>query len=83
MVLIAAIMSECCTTGFRWEGKPVGKESKLANQDAYVTGSNTDAAVLFVHDLYGWTLTNARLLADHYAKEANVTVYLPDLHVLS
>lgn len=29
----------------------------------------------------GWTLNNARLLADHYAKEADATVYLPDLYV--
>lgn len=36
-------------------------------------------AVLIVHDLFGWNLPNARLLADHYAKEADATVYLPDL----
>jgi len=71
-------MSECCKTGFKWDGKPVGKESKLANNDAYVTGSNKDAAVLIVHDVFGWTHSNTRILADHYAKEADVTVYLPD-----
>lgn len=36
-------------------------------------------AILIVHDIFGWTLPNARLLADHYAKEADATVYLPDL----
>jgi hypothetical protein len=74
-------MSECCKTGFRWEGKPVGTESKLASLNTYVTGSNKDAAVLIVHDLFGWTFPNARILADHYAEEADVTVYLPDLCV--
>ena len=74
-------MSECCKTGFRWEGNPVGMESKLASHDTYVTGSNKDAAVLIVHDLFGWTFPNARILADHYAEEADVTVYLPDLCV--
>jgi dienelactone hydrolase len=34
--------------------------------------------VLIVHDLLGWTFPNVRLLADHYAREANATVYVPD-----
>jgi hypothetical protein len=59
----------------------MGMESKLASHDTYVTGSNKDAAVLIVHDLFGWTFPNARILADHYAEEADVTVYLPDLCV--
>jgi len=71
-------MSSCCTSGFKWDGTPVGKETKLANLDTYVTGSNKDAAVLIVHDIFGWTLTNIRVLADHYASEAGVTVYVPD-----
>ncbi|KAM7189558.1 Alpha/Beta hydrolase fold [Naviculisporaceae sp. PSN 640] len=35
-------------------------------------------AILFIHDLFGWTFPNNRLLADHYAAETNSTVYLPD-----
>lgn len=31
-----------------------------------------------MHDVFGWTFPNLRLLADHYAKEADATVYLPD-----
>lgn len=72
-------MSECCKSGFKWNGKATGKETKIANLNTYVTGDNKDAAVLIVHDVFGWTLPNVRILADHYAKEANVTVYLPDL----
>jgi hypothetical protein len=71
-------MTSCCATGFRWEGTPKGSESKLANVKTYVTGTNKEAAVLIVHDIFGWTLNNTRCLADHYAEEANVTVYLPD-----
>lgn len=76
-------MSECCKSGFKWTGSPEGKEGTLANNKAYITGSNKDAAVLIVHDVFGWTLPNARILADHYAKEANTTVYLPDLYTSS
>lgn len=72
-------MSECCKSGFKWEAKPTGKEVKLAGLDAYVAGDNKDAAILIVHDVFGWTLPNVRVLADHYAKEANATVYIPDL----
>ena len=73
-------MSKCCLSGFKWEGQPIGSEGKLAGVDTYVTGSNKKAAVMIVHDLFGWTWSNARLLADHYAEEADVTVYLPDLY---
>ncbi|OCT50106.1 endo-1,3-1,4-beta-D-glucanase [Cladophialophora carrionii] len=72
-------LSPCCATGFRWEGTPKGKETTLSSNKAYVTGTNKEAAVLIVHDIFGWTLTNARMLADHYAEEADVTVYLPVL----
>ncbi|KAG9802160.1 alpha/beta-hydrolase, partial [Aureobasidium melanogenum] len=71
-------MSSCCKEGFKWNGQPVGKETTLGKNPAYVTGDNKDAAVLIIADVFGWTLPNVRLLADHYAKEANVTVYVPD-----
>lgn len=71
-------MSSCCKSGFKWNGAPTGKEATLAGNKCYVTGDNKDAAVLLISDVFGWTLPNARLLADHYAKEANVTAYLPD-----
>ncbi|TRX88119.1 hypothetical protein FHL15_010965 [Xylaria flabelliformis] len=70
--------SSCCLKTFTWGGTPTGKEVKLANNNSYVTGDNKDAAVLFIHDLFGWKYNNIRLLADHYAREANVTVYVPD-----
>lgn len=71
-------VSSCCLTGFEWEGTPVGRLGKLAKSDTYITGDNTDIAVLLVHDLLGWNFSNVRLLADHYAREAKVTVYVPD-----
>lgn len=70
---------ECCLKGFRWNGETRGREDKLESQSCYVTGENSDAAVMIVTDLYGWTFPNIRLLADHYAEEAGVTVYIPDL----
>lgn len=71
-------MSQCCLSGFKWDGKPIGTETKIGKNDTYVTGSNKEVAILMAHDIFGWTFPNARLLADHYAKEAGATVYLPD-----
>jgi len=70
---------DCCKTGFKWDGQPLGHEGVLGNNKTYITGDNKDAAVLLVHDLFGWTFNNLRLLADHFAQEANCTCYLPDL----
>jgi len=71
-------IASCCLEGFEWEGAPVGDIGRLANNNSYITGDNPNAAVLLIHDLLGWTFLNIRLLADHYAKEAKVTVYVPD-----
>ena len=56
-----------------------GVKPTLAGLDCYVTGLSSKIAILLLHDLYGWTFTNTRLLADHYAEEVGATVYIPDL----
>lgn len=74
-------ISSCCLKGFEWSGTPSGKTGRISgsNNDTYIAGDETtDAAVLLVADLFGWTFNNIRLLADHYTREANVTVYAPD-----
>ncbi|KAF2258340.1 alpha/beta-hydrolase [Lojkania enalia] len=69
---------DCCKSGFSWNGSPVGHETTVAHNKAYVTGDSKSASIIIVHDIFGWTFTNLRLLADHFAKEANATVYVPD-----
>ncbi|KAF9894110.1 hypothetical protein FE257_009083 [Aspergillus nanangensis] len=71
-------MSDCCLKGFKWQATPKGQEATLANAPCYVAGSNPDVAIMIIHDLYGWTFPNVRLLADHYAEEIGATVYVPD-----
>lgn len=58
---------------------PIGKESKLGNVPAFVTGNNRERAILFIHDIKGWINVNSRHLANLYAQEVDCTVYLPDL----
>ncbi|KAL8738327.1 MAG: hypothetical protein Q9181_000870 [Wetmoreana brouardii] len=76
-------MSSCCVSGFQWNGSPQGTEGRLGNLDAYIAESQNrskDVAILFIADLFGWTLNNNRLLADHFAKEVDATVFVPDFY---
>ncbi|KAF9766230.1 hypothetical protein IL306_001394 [Fusarium sp. DS 682] len=73
-------LSKCCLEGTLWDGEPVGEEKTYSGQQAYVSGNNPETAILLVHDAFGWTFRNTRLLADRYAKEANATVYMPDFY---
>ncbi|KAH7038962.1 putative endo-1,3-1,4-beta-D-glucanase [Macrophomina phaseolina] len=71
-------MGDCCIKGFHWDAKPKGRDGKLAGRDCYITGSNANVAIMIIHDLFGWTFSNTRILADHYAREVDATVYIPD-----
>ena len=71
-------MCEDCKTGFNWNGQPVGTETTIGGNKTYVTGDSKSAAILLIHDIFGWTFTNLRVLADHFAKECNATVYVPN-----
>jgi hypothetical protein len=63
----------CCFKSFAWDGTPTGHEATLADNPTYITGTNSNAAILFVHDALGWKFNNARLLADHFAKEVRLS----------
>ncbi|KAI1426088.1 dienelactone hydrolase [Xylaria sp. FL1777] len=70
--------SACCLKTFTWGGTPTGTEIKLANNDCYITGQDKETAIILIHDIFGWKYPNVRLLADHFAREVNATVYVPD-----
>ncbi|KAJ4301065.1 hypothetical protein N0V90_003155 [Kalmusia sp. IMI 367209] len=72
------MVTECCLSGFQWDGAPIGIEGKIAENKAYIVGGNEKVAILVVADLFGWTFINTRLLCDRYAEEANAAVYMPD-----
>jgi len=57
---------------------------KIDGHDVYVSpapSGDKTRAVLFVHDIYSYHLVNTRLLADHYAKEIDATVYIPHFFI--
>lgn len=71
-------ISPCCLSGFQWSGTPTGTVGKLASNDAYITSDSPRVAIMVIHDLFGWEFPNIRRLADHIAREAGATVYVPD-----
>ncbi|KAM0747809.1 alpha/beta-hydrolase [Meredithblackwellia eburnea MCA 4105] len=73
------MVSECCVQGYFHSGVAVGKETVVAGLPAYVSGpEESKKAVLIISDVYGYKLNNIRVLADHYASDANVRVFVPD-----
>lgn len=74
----------CCVSGYIRDGSPNGKVSKVAGLDTYIaepSGSPTEikpGVIVIIPDIFGWTLPNARLLADDWADKSKRTVYVPD-----
>lgn len=71
-----------CASGYLHEGTPVGHVETLHGLPTYVSEppskDSSKGIVVIISDAFGWDLNNSRILADAYAKRANVTVYLPD-----
>lgn len=76
----SSIPPSCCLKAFQWDGTPAGTEGYLEGSPnkTYITGTNPHVGVFIIHDLLAWTFPNTRLLADHYAREMDATVYVPD-----
>lgn len=61
------------------QGKPAGQICNTEAVSYYRTGGDSDKAVLFFPDVWGWHSGRARVLADHFAKELKCVVYIPKL----
>jgi len=73
-------LGACCISGHLHEGTPKGTVEKLDGLDVYVTGdvANKAKTVVYVTDIFGFQLNNARLLADEIASNGFYVV-MPDL----
>lgn len=69
-----------CISGHLKSGTPTGAEIKVGGFDTYVATPSQEptAAVVVLHDAFGWKFANNRLLADEIAKEGYLCL-LPDL----
>ena len=73
-------LSECCISGHLHEGTPEGLTTRIVGLDAYEAwpaNKSKAKTILFITDIFGWTLPNARLLADEFAR-AGFYVIMPD-----
>lgn len=60
---------------------PTGTEERLGGINTYFArpAQPTDKALLLIHDIFGWTYYNTRLIADRVAREVGCLVVVPDL----
>jgi dienelactone hydrolase len=71
--------SDCCTRGFRHEGKSVGSLESFNGVETYVVGDKSSKKVLYIiTDVIGHKFINAQLLADQFS-ESGYLVVMPDL----
>ncbi|PRP88841.1 hypothetical protein PROFUN_00309 [Planoprotostelium fungivorum] len=74
---------EHCLQGKPAAGQAAGTKRAVGGLDSYVTDSIghefKGKAVIYLYDAFGVDFINNQLLADEYAQEANVRVYIPDL----
>ena len=64
--------------------KPSGNIQTINNVKCYITSSNqsntqSDILVILATDVFGYTLSNSRILADMFSNELNTTCIVPDL----
>lgn len=50
------MVTECCISGFQWDGTPTGKEGRIAENDTYVVGESQKVAILVIAGMleYGY-----------------------------
>ncbi|CAD6911156.1 unnamed protein product [Tilletia controversa] len=76
-------LSSCCFKGHFHKGTPKGQIVPLGsdNRKTYVSGpepAQASGAILIVADVFGMSLNNTQIIADHYAEKTGARVYVPD-----
>jgi len=75
-------MSSCCLSGqLHNHATPTGSVSTIGDLPTYVaepSSKDKSKTIIFLTDIFGYEFTNARLLADEYAK-AGFYVLVPDI----
>ncbi|KAK9238298.1 dienelactone hydrolase [Lipomyces kononenkoae] len=69
-----------CISGTIHKGQPLGTDTEMFGHSVYVSPvpERPKGTIVYITDIFGWTLPNARLLADAYAKEGGFKVIIPD-----
>lgn len=78
---MSGITCSDCLTGFVKGGTPTGTVTTVHGLPTYITRPSQEApngVIILLPDIFGWEMSNARLLADTYAKQGGYLVYLPN-----
>ena len=77
---MATITCPDCLSGSVKEGTPTGTTTTIHGLDVYVARpeGTLKGLIVFIPDIFGWEMSNSRLLADSFAKEGGFLVYLPN-----
>ncbi|KAE9368109.1 dienelactone hydrolase family protein [Stipitochalara longipes BDJ] len=69
-----------CLSGSIKYGEPSGTVTTIQGLPEYVTRptGTPKGLIVLIPDIFGWEISNCRLLADAYAKEGGFLVYLPN-----
>jgi dienelactone hydrolase len=69
-----------CLNGSVKDGTPSGTVTTIHGLQAYFARpeGTPKEVVVILPDIFGWELSNCRLLADAYAREGRFLVYLPN-----
>ncbi|OBT69770.1 hypothetical protein VE03_00927 [Pseudogymnoascus sp. 23342-1-I1] len=69
-----------CLTGYMKTEKPSGTISTIHGLNTYIaTPPNAPKAlIVLITDIFGWELSNCRLLADSLSQDGDYLVYVPD-----
>ncbi|KZT55527.1 alpha/beta-hydrolase [Calocera cornea HHB12733] len=76
-----------CVSGNRLPGTPKGEMIKVGTTDCYYSPAPADTrapaaaknAILLFTDIFGLPLQNPKIMADAFAREAGLDVYVPDM----
>jgi len=74
------MLCENCTKGFRLDGEPTGTMQPDGSYLAAASADGrTEVAIVLLTDVFGLPLKNCKIMADNFAKELAVDVWIPDL----
>ncbi|GJN92376.1 hypothetical protein Rhopal_005406-T1 [Rhodotorula paludigena] len=71
-----------CLKGYRLEGGPKGKMAELDGVSYYLAEGpkgDKERAIVLASDLFGFGLPNTKLVADWFAENTGLSVFVPDL----
>jgi carboxymethylenebutenolidase len=78
-----SLLCENCTKGYVLPGEPTGKISTANAYFAPAPGTNGEGktggkAIILLTDIFGFSIQNPKILADHFAQELDCDVWVPD-----